>query len=69
MEEQGQQLQQVIEDVAVLLLHPQDVGRVEGLGAVHLDLLVEREEPKLEEVLYHDGSLGHREKGRRADEV
>lgn len=55
--EQGQQLQQVVEDVAVLLLHPQDVGGVERLGAVHLQLLVEREKAKLEEVLDDDGDL------------
>ena len=65
VEEESQQLQEVVEDVAVLLLHPQDVGRVEGLGAVQLHLLVEREKPKLEEVLYHYGSLEHREEGQR----
>lgn len=57
MVEEGQQLQQVIEDVGLLLLHAQDVGRVKGLGPVHLQLLVEGEEPKLEEVLDNDGNL------------
>lgn len=58
--EQGQQLQQVVQDVALLLLHPQDVGGVEGLRAVHLQLLVEWEKPKLEEVLDDNGYLGTR---------
>lgn len=57
MIEEGQQLQQVIEDVGLLLLHTQDVGWVEGLGPVHLQLLVEGEEPELEEVLDDDCDL------------
>lgn len=57
MIEKGQQLQQVIEDVGLLLLNAQDVGRMEGLGPVHFQLLVEREEPELEEVLDNNGDL------------
>lgn len=57
MVEQSQQLQQVIDDVAFLLLHPQDVWGVEWLGPVHLQLLVEGKETKLEEILDDNGSL------------
>ncbi len=55
--EQSKQLQQVIQDVALLLLHPQDVWGVERFGAVHLQLLVEWKETKLEEILDDDGNL------------
>lgn len=61
VEEECQQLQKVVEDVAVFLLHPQDVGRVEGLGALQLQLLVEWKKAKLEEVLDNNGDLEHRE--------
>lgn len=56
VEEEGQQLDQVIVDVAVLLLHANDVGRMIGSIPVHL-ALVEGEEAKLEEVFDDDGDL------------
>lgn len=43
-------------DVTILLLHPDDVGRVIRFIPVDL-VLVEREEAKLEEVLDDDGDL------------
>jgi len=60
VEEEGQQLDEIVVDVAVLLLHPDDVGRVERLVLLLLHL-VEGEEAKLEEVLYNDGNLEHKE--------
>lgn len=56
MEEESQQLHQVVVDVAVLLLHADDVGRVIRFVLVQL-VLVEGEEAKLEEVLDDDGDL------------
>lgn len=55
--EEGEQLQEVVQDVALLLLHAQDVGRMERLRAVDLQLLVERKETELEEILDDDGGL------------
>lgn len=55
--EQGKQLQQVVQDIGLLLLHAQDVGRVEGFGTIHLQLLVEGKESELEKVLDDDGNL------------
>lgn len=55
--EQSKQLQQVIQDVAFLLLHPQDVRWVEWFGAVHLQFLVERKETELEEIFDDYGNL------------
>lgn len=43
--------------VSLPLLHTDDVGRVEGFGLVQLNVLVEGEKTKLEEVLDHDGDL------------
>lgn len=57
MVEQSQQLQQIIQDIAFLLLHPQDIRGVERFGAVHLQLLVEWKEAELEEILDDDGNL------------
>ncbi len=55
--EQSKQLQQVIQDVAFLFLHPQDVWRMEWFGAVYLQLLVEWKEAKLEKILDDNGNL------------
>lgn len=56
MEKESQQLDQVVVDIAVLLLHADDVGRV--IGFIHGNLvLVEGKEAKLEEVLDDDGDL------------
>lgn len=57
MVEQCKQLQQVIQDVAFLLLYTQDVRRVERFGLVHLQLLIEGKESKLEEILDDNGDL------------
>lgn len=57
MEKEGQQLDQVIVDVAILLLNTDDVWRVERLGPVQLQVLIERKKPKLEEVFDHNGNL------------
>lgn len=57
MEEERQQLDQVVVDVALFLLHPDDVGRVEGFGFVQLYALVKRKEAELEEVLEDYGDL------------
>ena len=56
MEEEGQELNEVIVGVAVLLLHTDDVGRVVRLGLLRLHL-VEGEEAELEEVLDADCDL------------
>ena len=59
MEEQSEQLDEVEEDVAVFLLHPDDVGQ--GEGPLCVDASVRRggpgEETKLEEVLHHNSQL------------
>lgn len=61
VKEQSKQLDEVEEDVAVLLLHPDDVGQREG--PVSVDASVGRggpgEETKLEEVLHHNCQLGN----------
>ena len=57
MKEECQQLNEVIVDIALFFLHTDDVGWVEGLGPVQLHVLIEREKPKLEEVLYHYRNL------------
>lgn len=56
MEEKGQQLDQVVVDVTILLLHADDVGRVIRFVLVDL-VLVEGEKAKLEEVLDDNGDL------------
>lgn len=56
MEKESQQLNEVVVDVAVLLLDANDVGRVVGFVPVQL-VLVEGKEAKLEEVLDDDGHL------------
>ena len=58
MKEEGQELNQVVVDVAVLLLHADDVRRVVRFVPVNLQVLVEGEESKLEEVLDDYGDLG-----------
>ena len=59
VEEQSEQLNEVEEDVAVFLLHPDDVGQGEGPLGVHAS--VGRggpgEETKLEKVLHHNSQL------------
>lgn len=59
MEEQREQLNEVKEDIAVFLLHPDDVGQ--GKGPVSVDASVGRggpgEETKLEKVLHHNSQL------------
>lgn len=61
MKEQSEQLDEVKEHVAVLLLHPDDVGQRKG--PVGVDASVGRrgpgEEPELEEVLHHYCQLGN----------
>ena len=61
MKEESQQLHQVIVNVALLLLHADDVRGVERLALVHLNVLVEWEEAKLEEVFDHNGDLVEKE--------
>lgn len=64
MEEQSEKLNEVKEDVAVFLLHPDNVGQ--GEGPLCVDASVGRggpgEETKLEEVLYHNSQLRETEK-------
>lgn len=62
MEEESQQLHQVVVDVAVLLLHADDVGRVIRFVLIHPRVLVEGEKAKLEEILNDDGDLERRGK-------
>ncbi len=57
MEEEREELDQVVVDVALFLLHTDDVGRVEGFGFVQLYALVKWKEAKLEEVLDDYGDL------------
>lgn len=61
VKEQSKQLDEVKEHVAILLLHPDDVGQREG--PVGVDASVGRggpgEEAKLEEVLHHNCQLGN----------
>lgn len=57
MEEERQELHQVVVHVSLLLLHTDDVGRVERLGFVPLYGLVKWEEAKLEEVFDDYGDL------------
>lgn len=57
MEEEREELDQVVVDIPLLLLHTDDVGRVERFGFVPLHGLVKWEEAKLEEVFYHYGDL------------
>lgn len=62
MEEQSKQLNEVKQDIAIFLLHPDDVGQGEGL--ISVDASVGRsgpgEEAKLEEALYHHCHLRNR---------
>lgn len=64
VEEQSKQLNEVREDVAVFLLHPDDVGQ--GEGPLGVDASVGRrgpgEETKLEKVLHHNSQLRETEK-------
>ena len=57
VEEEGQQLDEVVENVALLLLHPNDVGWVVRLVFVQFHTLVPGKEPKLEEILDHNCHL------------
>lgn len=56
VEEESQQLNQIIVDITIFLLHTNDVWRVIGFILIYL-VLVKREEAKLEEVLDDDGDL------------
>ncbi len=64
VEEQSEQLNEVKDDVAVFLLHPDNVGQGEGPHCV--DASVGRggpgEETKLEKVLHHNSQLRETEK-------
>lgn len=62
VEEESQQLDQIIVDITIFLLHTNDVWRVIGFNLIHL-ALVEREEAKLEEVLDDDGDLELKQTG------
>lgn len=66
MEEQSQQLNEVKEDVAIFLLHPDNVGQ--GEGTIGIDASVggggPREEAKLEKVLDDNSQLGEAEKNK-----
>lgn len=56
VEEESQQLDQIIVDITIFLLHTNDVWRVIRFILIYL-VLVEREEAKLEEVLDDDSDL------------
>ena len=62
VEEECQQLDEVVEHIGVLLLHPDDVGWVVRLVLVQFHILVPGEEPILEEVLDHNRHLHRCEK-------
>lgn len=63
VEEQGKQLNEIEEDVAIFLLHPYDVGQ--GIGPLSVYASVSRggpwEETELEKVLHYDGQLRQKE--------
>lgn len=62
MEEQSKQLDEVKQDVAIFLFHPDNVWQ--GKGPVCVDSSVSRrgpgEETKLEKVLHYDCKLGQK---------
>lgn len=64
MEEQSEQLNEVKQDIAIFLLHPNNVWQ--GKGTFCVDASVgrgrPREETKLEKVLHHNCQLRKREK-------
>lgn len=59
VEEQCEQLNEIKEDIAIFLLHPNDVGQ--GKGPLSVDASVGRgcpgEETELEKVLHHNSQL------------
>lgn len=57
VEEECQQLDQVIMDISLFFLNSYYIRRVERFGLVQLNVLIEWEEAKLEEVFYHYGHL------------
>lgn len=64
MKEQSEQLNEVKEDIAIFLLHPDDVGQ--GEGPLGINASIGRcgpgEETKLEKVLHHNSQLKETEK-------
>lgn len=64
VKEQSEQLNEVKEDIAILLLYPEDVGQ--GEGPIGVNASVGRcgpgEEAKLEKVLHHNSQLGEAER-------
>lgn len=57
MEEQSQQLNEVVKNIALFLLHSYDVWGEVGLVLVQFQVLIPRKEAKLEEIFYYDGNL------------
>lgn len=57
MEEQSQQLNEVIKNIALFLLHSYDVRWKIGFVLVQFQLLIPRKEAELEEIFYHNRHL------------
>ena len=57
MEEERQQLNEVIKNVALLLLHSYDVWWKVGPVLVYFQVLVPRKEAKLEEIFHYNRHL------------
>lgn len=57
VEEQSQQLNEVVENIALFLLHAYDVWGEVGLVLVQFQVLIPRKEAELEEIFYYDRHL------------
>lgn len=57
MEEQSQQLNEVVKNIALFLLHAYDVWGKVGLVLVQFQVLIPRKEAELEEIFYYDRHL------------
>lgn len=57
MEEQSQQLNEVVKNIALFLLHAYDVWGKVGLVLVQFQVLIPRKESELEEIFYYDRHL------------
>lgn len=60
MEEQSQQLNEVVKNIALFLFHPYDVWWKVGPVLVNFQVLIPRKEAKLEEIFHYNRHL-HRD--------